>query len=197
MNPKVHRRPVDFSFNPGFSYFAQVWAKLRSTVREKGMKRLITTLLMLIFVVGDGLAQKGSLREQVIGTWIHVSTTVTAPDGKKSDRPGQGLLIYAPDGHFTFVNVANNLPNLAANNRDKATAEEARAIVAGSIAYYGTYTVDEATKTIVPKVEGSTFPNMVGTDQSRVVTSITADEMRFINPKAPAGVLEIVWKRAK
>ena len=161
------------------------------------MKRLITTLVVLIFVVGDGLAQKGSLKEQVVGTWIHVSTTVTAPDGKKSDRPGKGVLIYAPDGHFTFVNVANNLPKLAANNRDKATAEEARAIVAGSIAYYGTYTVDEATKTIVPKVEGSTFPNMVGTDQSRVVTSITADEMRFINPKAPAGVLEIVWKRAQ
>ena len=125
------------------------------------MKRLITTLLMLIFVVGDALAQKGSLKEQVLGTWIHVSTTVTAPDGKKSDRPGQGVLIYAPDGHFAFVNVANNLPKLAANNRDKATAEEARAIVAGSIAYYGTYTVDEATRTIVPKVGGSTFPNMI------------------------------------
>lgn len=161
------------------------------------MKRLIITLLTLIFVVGNALAQNASLKEQVVGTWIHVSTTVTAPDGKKSDRPGQGVLIYAPDGHFAFVNVANNLPHLAANNRDKATAEEARAIVAGSIAYYGTYTVDEATKTIVPKVEGSTFPNMVVTDQSRVVTSITADEMRFINPKAPAGVLEIVWKRAK
>ena len=152
------------------------------------MKHLITTLFMLIFVVGDTLAQNGSLKEQVVGTWIHVSTTVTAPDGKKSDRPGQGVLIYAPDGHFAFVNVANNLPTLAGNNRDK---------VAGSIAYYGTYAVDEATKTIVPKVEGSTFPNMVGTDQSRVVTSITADEMRFINPKAPAGVLEIVWRRAK
>jgi hypothetical protein len=161
------------------------------------MKRLITTSLMLIFVVGNALAQKGSLKEQVVGTWIHVSTTVTSPDGKKSARPGQGVLIYAPDGHFAFVNVADNLPKLAANNRDKATAEEARAIVAGSIAYYGTYTVDESTKTIVPKVEGSTFPNMVGTDQSRVVTSITADEMRFINPKAPAGVLEIVWKRGK
>ena len=109
------------------------------------MKPLITILLMLIFVVGDALAQKGSLKEQVLGTWIHVSTTVTAPDGKKSDRPGQGVVIYAPDGHFAFVNVANNLPKLAANNRDKATAEEARAIVAGSIAYYGTYTVDEAT----------------------------------------------------
>ena len=161
------------------------------------MNRSIITLLMLISGVGNALAQNASLKEQVVGTWIHVSTTVTAPDGKKSDRPGKGVLIYGPEGHFAFVNVANNLPPLAANNRDKATAEEARAIVAGSIAYYGTYAVDEATKTIVPKVEGSTFPNMVGTDQSRVVMSITADEMRFINPKAPAGVLEIVWKRAK
>ena len=161
------------------------------------MRRLITTSLMLISVSGNAVAQKASLSEHIVGTWIHVSTTVTAPDGTKSDRPGQGVVIYAPNGHFAFVNVANNLPTLASNNPDKATAEEARAIVAGSIAYYGTYTVDEATKTIVPKVEGSTFPNMVGTDQSRVVTSITADEMRFINPTAPAGVLEIVWKRAK
>lgn len=162
------------------------------------MKRLIATLLFLAsFTVVSAFAQKTSLKEQIVGTWIHVSTTVTAPDGKKMDRPGQGVVIYAPDGYFAFVNVANNLPKLAANNRDKATVEEAKAIVAGSIAYYGTYTVDEGTKTIVPKVEGSTFPNMVGTDQSRIVTSITADEMRFTNPKAPAGVLEIVWRRAK
>jgi hypothetical protein len=162
------------------------------------MKRLIATLLFLAsFAVVSAFAQKPSLKEQIVGTWIHVSTTVTAPDGKKMDRPGQSVVIYAPDGYFAFVNVANNLPKLAANNRDKATEEEAKAIVAGSIAYYGTYTVDEGTKTIVPKVEGSTFPNMVGTDQSRIVTSITADEMRFTNPKAPAGVLEIVWRRAK
>ena len=162
------------------------------------MKRLIATLLFLAsFAVVSAFAQRTSLKEQIVGTWIHVSTTATAPDGTKMDRPGQGVLIYAPDGYFAFVNVANNLPKLAANNRDKATVEEARAIVAGSIAYYGTYTVDEGTKTIVPKVEGSTFPNMVGTDRSRIVTSITADEMRFTNPKAPAGVLEIVWRRAK
>ena len=162
------------------------------------MKRLLATLLFLAyFTVVSAFAQKISLKEQIAGTWIHVSTTVTAPDGKKMDRPGQGVVIYSPDGYFAFVNVANDLPKLAANNRDKATVEEAKAIVAGSIAYYGTYTVDEGTKTIVPKVEGSTFPNDVGTDQSRIVTSITADEMRFTNPKAPAGVLEIVWRRAK
>ena len=162
------------------------------------MKRVTATLLFLVSLTAmSASAQKASLKEQILGTWIHVSTTVTAPDGKKTDRPGQGVVVYAPDGYFAFVNVANDLPKLAANNRDKATAEEAKAIVAGSIAYYGTYTVDEETKTIIPKVEGATFPNMVGTDQSRIVTSITAAEMRFINPKAPAGVLEITWRRAK
>jgi hypothetical protein len=157
---------------------------------ETQMKRFIATLLFLAsFAAVSAFAQKNSLKEQILGTWIHVSTTVTAPDGKKTDRPGQGVVIYAPDGYFAFVNVANDLPKLAANNRDKATVEEAKAIVAGSIAYYGTYTVDEGTKTIIPKVEGATFPNMVGTDQSRIVTSITAAEMRFTNPNAPAGVL--------
>lgn len=160
--------------------------------QEIQMKRLTATLLFLVsFTAMSAFAQtqKPSLKDQILGTWIHVSTTVTAPDGKKTDRPGQGVVIYAPDGYFAFVNVADDLPKLAANNRDKATAEEAKAILAGSIAYYGTYTVDEGTKTIIPKVEGATFPNMVGTDQSRIVTSITVAEMRFTNPKAPAGVL--------
>jgi len=166
--------------------------------KEIQMKRLTAALLFLVsFTAMSASAQQPSLKEQILGTWIHVSTTVTAPDGKKTDRPGQGVVIYAPDGYFAFVNVADDLPKLAANNRDKATAEEAKAIVAGSIAYYGRYTVDEGTKTIIPKVEGATYPNMVGTDQSRIVTAITAAEMRFTNPKAPAGVLEIVWRRAK
>jgi len=72
------------------------------------------------------------------------------------------------------------------------------AIASGMVAYTGTYTVDEGTKTIHPNVETSTFPNIVGTPQRRIVTSITADEMKFTNPRTPAGVtLEIVWKRAK
>lgn len=68
-----------------------------------------------------------------------------------------------------------------------------------SIAYAGTYTVDETTRTIHPNVETSTFPNLVGApNQRRIVTFISADEMRFTNPRNPAGVtLEFVWRRAK
>ena len=57
------------------------------------MKGVIAALLLSLTVfAGDALAQK-ALKEQVVGTWIHVSTTVTSPDGKKSDRPGKGVLI--------------------------------------------------------------------------------------------------------
>ena len=57
---------------------------------------------------------------------------------------------------------SGDLPKLAANDRARATAEEARAVVAGSVAYYGTYSVDEANKTVTARVEGSTFANLIG-----------------------------------
>jgi hypothetical protein len=73
------------------------------------------------------------------------------------------------------------------------------AIASGSVAYTGTYTVDEATKTINANIETSTFANLVGApNQRRIISSITADEMKFTNPRTPAGVtLEFVFKRAK
>jgi hypothetical protein len=51
----------------------------------------------------------------------------------------------------------------------------------------------------IRKIETSSFPNLVGTpNQRRIVTSITDEELRFTNPRAPAGVtLELVFKRAK
>jgi len=43
-------------------------------------------------------------------------------------------------------------------------------------------------KVISAKIEGSTCPNFVGgPDQKRLITSLTADELKFINPAASAG----------
>jgi hypothetical protein len=48
-------------------------------------------------------------------------------------------------------------------------------------------------------IETATFPNLIGApNQRRIVTAISADELRFTNPRTPAGVtLEFVWRRAK
>jgi hypothetical protein len=145
------------------------------------------------------LAQQSSLKDQLVGTWIYDSSTATRIDGRKIDRPDlKGIVIYTSDGHFALVTVRTDLPKLASPDRARATAEEARAVVAGSIAYYGTYSVNERDRVVSAKIDGSTFANLIGTDQRRIITSLTADELKFTNPKTPGGeTLELVWKRAK
>ncbi len=148
---------------------------------------------------GDAVAQQKSLKEQLVGTWIYVSSTSTRTDGSKTENPNlKGIVIYTSDGHFALVSVRADLPKFANPDRARATAEEAQAVVAGSIAYYGTYSINEVDKVITPKVEGSTYANLIGTDQKRIITSLTPDELKFTNPRTPAGVtLEFIWKRAK
>jgi hypothetical protein len=46
--------------------------------------------------------------------------------------------------------------------------------------------------------EGSSFAKFNGTEGKRVVTSITPDEMRTMNPATSTGTkAESLWKRAK
>ena len=170
--------------------------------------RRVTTLTIaasICFAVGllktTAVAQEKSFKEHVIGTWILVSNIVERQDGSKAEQFGQnpkGILIFAPDGHFATINVRADLPRLASASRNRATAEETKAVVEGSLAYYGTYTVSDLEKLIIVHIEGSTFANQVGTVQKRLITSITSDEMKFANPAATSGgSIQLVWKRAK
>ena len=169
-------------------------------MRRKILLQFGITPLVLACSLYSALAQEKTLKDQIVGTWVAVSGTATLPDGTKVDRSNsKSMVIYTADGHFAFLSISPDLQRIAANDRAKATAEEARAVVAGSIAYLGTYTVNEAEKTIFAKPEASTFANLIGgPEQRRVVTSISADEMRFTNPRTPAGeILEFAWRRAK
>ena len=148
----------------------------------------------------SGLAQGKSLKNQLVGTWIYVSSTGKRDDGSTVPRPSlQGAVTYTADGHFHFITTRTDTPKVASSDPSRPTPEEAMAIASGSVAYTGTYTVDEGTKTVHANIEASTFANLVGApNQRRIISSITSDEMKFTNPRTPAGVtLEFVWKRAK
>jgi hypothetical protein len=84
-------------------------------------------------------------------------------------------------------------------NTAPSTPEENRAVVQGTLALFGTYTVDETKKMIVYKVESSTFPNWIGLVQERPIVSITADELIHSNAGGSiAGAKTVnIWKRAK
>lgn len=141
-------------------------------------------------------------REQIVGAWTLVSVVSETDDGKTGEPFGaspKGIIIFSGEGHFALFQSRAEIPKITANDRAKATAEEAQRIVSSSIAYYGTYAIDEATKVMTVNLVTSTFANVAAVpDQKRVITLLTADELRFDNPKTPTGTtLRTVWKRAK
>ncbi len=154
----------------------------------------------LTLLCDNALAQK-SMKDQLVGTWLLTAVSAERDDGTKSEPFGaspKGVIIFTADGHFSLLQQRAEIPKIAANDRAKATPEEARAIVDGAIAYYGTYTFNEPDKTILVKLIGGTYTNIVGgPEQKRIVTALTADELKFTNPRTPAGVtLLTAWKRA-
>ncbi len=162
---------------------------------------LTTTALFCLGIAlpaADTAAQKKTLKDQITGTWSFASTVNTRPDGSRVDPWGPGAtgsLIYYPNGRFAFMIVRADLPKF---ERDKGTPEQFKAAAQGLIAYHGTYTVDEANKTIVHRVIGSSFAAFNGTDVKRTVTSVTADEFRYTNLASSFGTkVDSTWKRAK
>jgi len=143
-----------------------------------------------------------TLKQQLVGTWMFVRTEANLPDGTKSLPFGsnpKGINTFTQDGHFTQIQIADGIPKVASNSRVTGTAEENQAIVQGSLALFGTYTVDEANKMIIYKVESSTFPNWDGQEQQRPIDSLTPDELRHSNLGGSiAGASTVnIWKRAK
>jgi Lipocalin-like domain len=152
----------------------------------------------LVPLTGDAVAQQKRLKEQLVGTWALVSNTTTLPYGNKADTWGpnpKGQAIYESNGRMSWIITASNLPELASNNRVTGTPDENKAVVVGSIAYFGTYAVNEADKSYIVQIEGSTFPNWAGTAQKRMI-EISGDEFTFSNPAGSGGgSIESKWKR--
>jgi Lipocalin-like domain len=158
--------------------------------------------LALAFVLpGGAISQQSSLQQQLVGTWTLVSITATDKAGGKSERRGpnpKGLLIFEGDGHFSLLTSRSDIPNFKIDNVNEGSAEEYKAVMTGMIANVGTWSVDETTKTITTSIEAGSFPNLNGKTQKRVISSLTADELRYTNGASVSGTVdEATWRRAK
>ena len=156
-------------------------------------------LLLLGVVLSAGEVCAQTVKD-LAGTWTLVSN-VNEQDGKKTDSFGpnpKGILTVDANGRYVLVIARADLPKVASNNRTTATPEENKAIVQGSIAHFGTVSVNAADKTVTFKIEThATFPNWDGIEQKRPFT-LTGDELKWTVPAASsAGTATAVWKRAK
>src|SRR5499427_198392 len=138
-------------------------------------------LLGLTALPNSAISQQWSIKDQLVGTWTLASWEHALPNGSKVQSYGpnpKGIVVFDAKGRFFLMFARPDLPKIASNNPATATAEEAKAVMAGSIAYFGTYTVDDGNKVISLRMDASTFANQLSTDQKRTITSITADELK-------------------
>ena len=169
------------------------------------MNRIISAVLTAsALILGVFLPREEAVAQtakELVGTWTLVSNTLER-DGKKTDFFGanpQGRLIYDANGHVSVIITRSDLPKFASNNREAGTPEENKAVVQGSIAFFGTYSVSETDKTITIHIESCTFPNWNGTDRKSSF-NISGDELSTTVIGAPStgtGTAHAVWKRAK
>ena len=153
------------------------------------------------FAVSDTCAQQkaANTAEQLIGHWTLVSIT-NVENGKITEPLGsnpKGVFIFDRSGRYAVLHFRADLPKFASNRRDKGTPEENKAVVHGSSAHFGTYTVNEKEGSYSVHPEAATFPNWVGVDQKRFF-SISGDELKITNPSGSrGGTSTLILKRAK
>ena len=168
-------------------------------IRRNILKVLVLIVLGLGSAQGNAGAQQRSLKEQLVGTWTYVSSTAELPDGSPLWGPNpKSLLIFTDNGRFSWHVFRSDRPRFASNNRTNGTLEENKATTQGSLAYFGAYSVNEADKTLISRIEGSTFPNSEGEEQERIITRLTVDELRYANSERTLGAnVEAVWRRVR
>jgi Lipocalin-like domain len=102
---------------------------------------------------------KKSPKDTLIGTWMQVSLDTVSADGTRRPLYGEnakGMIIYTSDGYFTLMQASVDLPKLKSGMPSKATPEEAKAVIANSIAYFGKYSLDETSMVLSLDIHAST-----------------------------------------
>jgi hypothetical protein len=149
----------------------------------------------------NAFAQQKLLKERLVGTYTLVSFVSIAQNGTKADLFGtnpKGLIIFDAGGNYTQVIVQPDRPKFKSNNRLEGTAEENKSALAGGLGQFGTWSVNDADKSIILHQVGVVhFPNEEGTDLKRGL-SLAGDDLKItVGAARDGGRRELAWKRTK
>jgi hypothetical protein len=135
-------------------------------------------------------------RERFLGAWHLVSSEWDDANGAVISPLGEhpaGQLIYDSSGAVSAQLMRRHQPCFQDDDWRKATDEEKAATWTGYFAYFGAFTVDEDAGTVTHHVEGSSFPNLVGTQQVRHY-SFQKDRLS-LEARTPWGRVILDWER--
>jgi hypothetical protein len=151
----------------------------------------LATVSAAFLILAYGAAVDAQTAKSVAGTY----SVVKIPAYGENAR---GMLVLTADGHYSIVVGRATLPKFAAGSRTKGTPEENKAIIDGSIAHFGKYTIDDGGKSITFTPQMATFPNWDGAAQKRAL-KVAGDTLTYTvtAPSAGGGPNDVVWKRVK
>jgi hypothetical protein len=136
-------------------------------------------LLLGLALMSPASAQSAAkpLKQQIVGHWQLVSVTVgeRTPYGAAP----QGSMFLDPGGHLSVIVISDG--------------------GAQSISYFGTYTVDDAAKSMTIHVDGSSGGNGNATGRSfKRLVQLQGNELVMANetPSNEPGVIKQTWKQA-
>lgn len=133
-------------------------------------------------------AAEGEIRRKLQGAWRYVGTRL---DGKSWDRGAnpKGMIYYGPHGEMS-VQIAPDVARTRAAN--VMTPDEAFLALKDYIAYFGTYSVDEAAGTVTHHRQATIQPGDAGDFVRRI--EFTGDRLVL---RPPHSTLEVTWERIK
>ncbi|AEF21367.1 MULTISPECIES: lipocalin-like domain-containing protein [Pseudomonas] len=160
--------------------------------------RLAAAATLLLAAATSSAEQKPN---KVAGTWNLIAATVEN-DGVTSYPYGpepRGRLVFTPDLYFVEFLHDPRIPRFQSNQRGGGTDAENRAVMAGSLALYGRYTVDAQGDFSGNTVEGSSFPNWTGDVRTTRELRMEVEGERMIESfQRPGGAkVRLVFQRAR
>jgi len=138
------------------------------------------------------------LENPLIGAWRLKSIGGSVPKAaifSMGVRP-QGILIYTATGYMAAEIMRDPRPAFP-KGYENASAEEIRNAFEGYYAYFGTYDVNIAEKTVTHHLQGSLRPAEIGRDYVRVY-ELSCDQLT-LNPVREGRKLQVrlTWERAR
>ncbi len=130
----------------------------------------------------------GEVGKWLIGAWRYAGTRVNGEKFDRGPKP-KGMIYYGPHGEMS-VQVAPDVKRQRAGA--VMTADEAKIALTDYIAYFGTYTVDEAAGTVTHHRQDTIQPGDTGDLVRRY--EFNGDRLILRGLDAP---LEVTWERIK
>src|ERR1700752_839103 len=136
------------------------------------MRSTVVLIAMFFFasLQGSSVTMRAQANNPFVGTWKLISIETRGPDGAIAPGPNPvggvnptGIVMYDAAGHVSLQIMPGGRP-ASLNILQPLSPAQAKEALFGYIAYYGTYTLDQRTRTMHIHFDGSLNPSMVGTD---------------------------------